>query len=515
MTADGSGRHGGRGPIRRRWVTPPVPLPDDNREGQVRKEMLHDSIALLMTGRRSRTHVGGGLYCAVMGNELALGQTRAGILVDGQEGTPYLACTLAYENGQGSLLEVPYVPHDEQYATVVPWLRGSTSPPVTMVFQDPKGIVTLNGVRWRGDRGADVSVGRLDARLTIFGRAREWADEYAVKTLISRIDGLHEFAGFESISSTHDRPDGQWRTTVTVHAKDSLKVEHAGISFTIRATVPATASTVEFTALADAVIETTTDDGATVDEHVVVQWPIRALLTLAFGVPLFWREHKLLDEQFPTWMLSGAAHEPVPVPLILRRTASDHEQDKVQWRDLATSMFRLSDLGPDGLARWLDFYADPLFRRAVEPAVEVLNGGAGNFLEPRLTLTMFALDALGHYLDQERKQKVPLRDQIERCLAVPGVEWSKLGERAELAQAMAHVNNDLKHPDRGRRPDGVELSLAARLGLVIFRLQIAHLLELDRSLIQRFCALNPFINAIDAFEQNGVRISEGRFTRTA
>lgn len=448
-----------------------------------------------------------------MVNELVPGQVRPGILVDGQEGTPYLACTLAYENGQGSLLEVPYVRHETQYAAAAPWLRGNQSPPVTMSFHDPGGIVTLNGVRWRGDRAADVSVGRLDARLTIFGRARELADEYPVRTLTSRIDGLHEFAGFESISSTHDRPDGRWRTTVTVHAKDELTVKHGETTLTIRATAPGTASAVEFTALADAVLETTTDDGATVDEHVVAQWPIRALLTLAFGVPLFWREHRLLDDQFPTWMLSGDTRSPIPVPLILRRTASDHEQAKVEWRDLAVSLFHLSDLGEDGLTRWLEFYADPLFRRAVEPAVEVLNGGAGSFVEPRLTLTMFALDALGHYLDEERKPKVSLRDQIERCLSVPGQMWSRLGDHTELAQAMAHINNDLKHPDRGRRPDGVELTLAADLGLVIFRLQIAQLLGLDQSLLQEFCATKPYIDAINAFERNGITISEGRFIR--
>ncbi|WP_256842891.1 hypothetical protein [Ornithinimicrobium cryptoxanthini] len=450
-----------------------------------------------------------------MTNELTLGQTRPGILVDGQEGTPYLACTLTYENGRGPLVEVPYVRGDGQYAAVEPWLQGRETPPTTMAFHDPDGTVTLSGVRWRGDRGADASVGRLDARLAIFGRARELPTEYQVRSLISRIDGLHEFAGFESISTEHERPDGHWRTTVTVHPRDEVLVEHGGMTFRIRATVPMSSSTVEVSALADAVIETTTHGGATVDEHVVAQWPFRALLSLTFGVPLFWREHNLLNEQFPVWMLSGDAHGPAPVPLLLQRTLRDYEKDKVEWRDLALSIFRLGDLGADGLVRWLDFYADPLFSRAVEPAVEVLNGGAGNFLEPRLTLTMFALDALGHYLDETRRPRVPLKEQIARCLDVHGVDWSILGPKAELAQALAHVNNDLKHPDRPKRPDGVEMSLAADLGLVIFRLKIAQLLGLDEALIERFCTTNSFTNAIDAFGRNGVTISEGRFTHTA
>ncbi|OLT31099.1 hypothetical protein BJF82_12050 [Kytococcus sp. CUA-901] len=385
------------------------------------------------------------------------------MLIDGVDGTPFVAGTLSYEDGDGPLIQVPYVPGDDQFAVPQSWFDERHPVPAALWFQDPDGAVMLAGVRWRGNRGAGVSVGRLEANLAIFERPRAVADEYRVRTVTSRIDGLHEFAGFESITSDHDRVDGRWRTTVVVHAKDEVTVEHDGVTYTIRVTVPTTSSALEVIARADAVIETTTDDGSTVDEHVAAQWPIRALLTLAFGVPLFWREHMLLDDQFPVWMVSGDARSPAHVPVLLRRTLRDHEQPEVAWRDLAGSMFRLADLGPEGLARWLALYDDKLFRRAVEPMVEVLNGGAGHFVEPRLTLTMFALDALGHYLDEARTPKVPLRDQVLRCLDVPGVDWSAVGTPDQVAQALAHVNNDLKHPDRDHRPDGVEMSLAADL----------------------------------------------------
>lgn len=449
-----------------------------------------------------------------MTNELRPGQTRTGVLIDGVDGTPFVAATLTYQEGTGLLIQVPYVPRDDHYAVAESWFDERQPVPAALWFHDPDGAVMLTGVRWRGNRGADVAVGRLDANLAIFERPRAIADEYRVRTVTSRIDGLHEFAGFESITSDHDRVDGRWRTTVVVHAKDEVTVENGGVVYTIRATVPTTASGVEFTALADAVIETTIGDSATVDEHVVAQWPVRALLTLAFGVPLFWREHQLLDDQFQLRTLDGVEHGPTAAPLLLRRTVRDHEQPAVEWRDLAGSMFRLADVGPDGLARWLDLYGDEIFRRAVEPMVEVLNGGAGHFVEPRLTLTMFALDALGHYLDQTRRRKVPLRDQILRCLDVPGVDWSAVGPPDQVAQALAHVNNDLKHPDRDHRPDGVEMSLAADLGLVILRVKFAHLLGVDQPVIEHFCQLNPFTNAVGAFERNGLTIQGGRFART-
>src|SRR5690606_13673134 len=97
--------------------------------------------------------------------------------------------------------------------------------------------------------------------------------------------------------------------------------------------------------------------------------------------PLFWRSHHLLDDQFPLWMLSGTARPPSQVPVLIQRTVSDHEQPAPDGRDLVNPMFRLEDLTEANLARWLELSNDPVFRRAVEPTVEVLNGAAGTFVE--------------------------------------------------------------------------------------------------------------------------------------
>lgn len=448
-----------------------------------------------------------------MANELRAGQTRPGILVDGLEETLYLACNLTYEPRRGPLVEVPYVPDAPQFKVAQAWFRQQETPPGCLSFHDPEGDVTLTGVRWRGNRGIEVAIGRLDARVAIFGRAQHLMDEFRLKTVRSRIDGLREFAAFESIHTEHERTDGQVRTLVTVHAKDEMRVQHDAITYRIRATTPGSTSGREVAVRADAVVETTKEAGATVDEHIEAQWPLRALLTLAFGVPLYWREHQLLDEQFPTWMVGGPPRGPMHVPLLFERTVRDHEHPEVGWHQLALPMFDMGDLGEEGLVRWFTLYADPVFSRAVEPAVEVINGGAGDFVEPRLTLTMFALDALGYYLDTTRTPKVPLRDQIERCLDVPAVDWSQVGRPGQIAQALAHVNNDLKHPDRGHRPDTVAMGLAADLAIVILRLRVAHSLGVDDALIHRLTTMPAFRNTLTAFERNGVRIQDGRFVR--
>lgn len=447
-----------------------------------------------------------------MANELRPGQTRPGVLLDGQENTPVVVCNLTYEQGRGPLVEVAYIPGNPQFATAEVWIRDQT-PPASLWFEDPEGSVTLTGLRWRGNRGTHVSVGRLDARVAILGRARELAPDYRIHSVTSQIDGLHEFAGFESISTQHDRVGGYTRTTVTLHAKDEVSLQHDGVTYRIHSTTPGSTSGRQVEVRADAVIETIKPDGATVEEHVEAQWPVRALLTLAFGTPLFWRGHQLLDDQFPTWMVGGRPRRPMHVPLLFERTVRDIEHPAADWRQLALAMFRLSDVGTQGLSHWLKLYADPLFSRAVEPTVEVINGGAGDFVEPRLALTMFALETLGYYLDEQRTPKGRLAHHIERCMDVPGVDWSELAKAQEIAHALANVSNDLKHPDRGRRPDGVEMSLAADLGVLILRLKFAHLLGVDDSVIQRFRTLVPFRTAITAFNRNGVSIRGGRLTR--
>ena len=268
-----------------------------------------------------------------MSNELRPGMYRAGMLIDGQEATPYLAGSLSYDPGHGPQIEVPYVRGEPQFEVAQSWFMQKDLPR-GLSFHDPDGTVTLTGLRWRGDRQSDVSIGRLDARLAIFERATHLLDEYHLKTVCSRIDGLHDFAGFESITTAYDRMDDRWRTVITVHPKDRVRVEHNGYTYTIRATTPGMTSGLEVIVRADAVIETTKENGATVDEHIAAQWPVRALLTLTFGIPLFWREHQLLDDQFPTWMIGGPPRSPMHVPLLFERTIRDHEQPEGDRRDL-------------------------------------------------------------------------------------------------------------------------------------------------------------------------------------
>lgn len=446
-----------------------------------------------------------------MANKMLPGETRAGVLVDGVADTPYQMCVLTYESGSGPLVEVPFVFGDDQFSVVQSWFRHDKLPD-TVVFQDHRGPVTLSGVRFRGLQMGNISLGRFDARVAIFGQPREHLDEYRVSTVRSEIDGLQEFTRFKSITTEFERVEGRWLTHAVVHATDEVVARHGQVTYGIRAvTYPLPG--VDFSARSTTVIETVVDDGAEVGEHLAAQWSIRALVTIAHGVPLFWRRHQLRDEAFPMWMLSGDARKPEFVEVLSQRTAHDYDQDAPKAASLGLPIFQLSDLGVGGLDRWLSLYSDSMFRRAVEPAVEVINDSFGRFVEPRFTLTMLALEALGYYLNPNRGDRDSLACKIERCLTVPGVDWSPIGEVGDIAQALAAVSNDLKHPDRGRNPDTVELVLSADLGIVALRLHFAYLAGVVTEVIGERSRSLPLSDAFQAFGRNGLEVRDGHFFR--
>lgn len=445
-----------------------------------------------------------------MTNSLSPGDLRSGQLVDGVEGTPFQSCSLSYEPRIGPVLSIPYIRDVEQFSATTDWFEGRTPP--SLMFQDNLGTVTFTGLRRRSMTGDPLVLGRLRANVAIFGEPLELEPEYRIATMASKIDGLGNFASFNSIDSVVEATDQGHRVIVTVEATENITCEHGGFQFTIRATTPWSATRGQsFEAHAGAILETTSVQGATADEHLTAQWPIRSLLVLAYGTKLYWRRHHILDEKFPVRTIDGATHGPDECLVLLRRTVEDAEQPEHPHSSFAVPMFHLADLGQSGVSRWLSLYEDPVFRKAIEPAVEVING-ASRFLEPQVLLAMLALDAMGYYLDNARSRNVPLSVQIERCLVSANIDLGSIGTNSEIARAMANVNNDLKHPDRLQRPDPLQLNLVAKLSVAVMRLQLFSLLDLPDSSRTRFVGNRDVQDALDALVQADLSIdTNGRF----
>ncbi|MET1087332.1 MAG: hypothetical protein ABWY04_09475 [Arthrobacter sp.] len=444
-----------------------------------------------------------------MANSLSPDDLRTGQLIDGND-TPYQSCSLSYEHRVGPVLSVPYVQRDVQFSHTEQWFQ--ERPPESLIFVDNLGTVTLTGLKVRSVTGNTYALGRLRSDVAVFGRPRELKPEYQFKTLTSRIDGLEDFASFSSVASEVEQSEHGHRVTVVVESKDKVEFDHGDFQYTIRARTPWTSTQGQsFAANTEAVIETTSPDGATADAHLIAQWPIRALLIMANGKKLYWRGHHILDEQFPVWMLDGSSRMHEACSVLLRRTVEDSEQPEPSRSDVALPMFSLRDLGENGLRKWLDLYQDPVLRRAIEPVVEVING-ASRFLEPQVLMTVLALDAMGYYRDEHRSGNIPLFKQIERCLGAAGIDFSSIGPALGIAKAIANTNNDLKHPDRQQRPDPVHMSLVARLSIAVMRLQLFDLLGLPEESLTRCASYDDIRQAINGFGQAGVKIdATGKF----
>ncbi|WP_404435969.1 hypothetical protein LG322_12860 [Microbacterium aerolatum] len=113
-------------------------------------------------------------------------------------------------------------------------------------------------------------------------------------------------------------------------------------------------------------------------------------------------------------MADGNAEEATFVEVQLSGTIEQHAAPLPASESLNWPMLQMSQLGADGLRRWVELYTDETFERALQPAVEVLNG-ASSFLEPQLMMLATSLDRLGHFRSPEKRR----RPQCES----PRVSW--------------------------------------------------------------------------------------------
>jgi hypothetical protein len=436
-------------------------------------------------------------------NELQPGQSRFGYLFDGRADTPHQAAMLTYEEGRGAVLTVPYILGESQFAHTEGWFTRKQELPTTLMFWDTDGFVTLTGLNWGGHSFGVAATGRIVPSTVIFGRPRLFSPDYRVRQLGSRLDGLQAFSQFASLEL--DDRDHDADAVVTVRPNEAVMWRHDGFSFAIRATVPWSGVYGHtFTATAESILESRCSKGRTVAEHVHAQWPLRALLTIAFGAGISWREHWATDQKFPTWMLDGSTLHGQAMRVQTRRTVADFEKPLPSRSAHTFALFDLRELGSAGIKRWFRLYGNSVFRRAIEPLVEVING-ASRFLEPQLLMTAMALEAMGHYRDEQRRSNRPVQSQIKRCIDATGFDWSPIGSTRGIAAALAQAYNDLKHADRGRRPDGFELSLLTPLAVMIMRLQLFDLLGLPKHIKERSGA-SGLHRVLEPFVLNGVTI---------
>lgn len=454
-------------------------------------------------------------------NTISVGEVRVGRVLSAEDdGLPDQAATMTFDEDRGVELHLPYFWEEEggpnpHYSRAFEWFgtRG-TQVPTTLLFQDHRGSVTLIGVRVSGSSGRDRAVGRVRANTVIFNKPRALRPAYAVRKVVSTIDGLEEFADFRPV--THDTAfddEGTHRTTVTVHANEAMSWHTQDFEFTIHSSVAWQAVDGRSFVIEDTrpTLSSVSEVGATPTEHVRAQWAVRALLSLLFGQRTPWRSHEVVDDEFPQWGMGGNDFGPYNVQTLLSGTVKHHSVPPE--KTMRRPAFRLNDIGAEGMRSWMERYADPRFERAVQPAAEVFNG-ATTFLEPQLMMLAISLDRFGDYRYDDGEQRA-MKTTVKRCLDDSGFDFSRVGSNAAIAAAIANANNDLKHPGRKDYPDNEVLTGVTRLARVVVRAQLFDLLNLDDDARRSFLGSPDVRNALDYFSRAGLSLGEdGRFSRT-
>ena len=291
-----------------------------------------------------------------------------------------------------------------------------------------------------------------------------------------------------------------------VEATESETWRYGGFTYVIHASAAWTARDGIRFEVTDAspYLQTSTSRGATLNDHLNAQRPIRALLVLLHGQKVAWRSHQVQDDEFPTWMMSGKAETPQFVEAQVDATVEQHRSPKPASGALRFPAAYLADLGTRGLRKWCKLYADEDLQRAVDPAVEVIDG-ATRFVEPQLMMLAISLDRFGyfHHGDQGRRG---MWQNILRCLNEADLDWPEVGGREAIAKAIANINNDLKHPDRPTHPRFVEIWCMNQLATVIARAQILSLVGVKASVRDAFRRSSDVREAGEAFRRNKVAI---------
>ena len=440
-----------------------------------------------------------------MPNTISSGEVRVGQLyVAASDDETTQSAALIFDERHGATLLVPYVRGEPQFRSTEKWFRSSSTPPC-VVFADDKGVVTLLGVRWQTQSGSTMATGRLVAAVAIFGQPTRLKDEYKVTKLRSSIDGLGGFSDFRPVR--YEFPGPGEPVTLSLDETELRSWRSAGFTYTLKPHVTQSGTQGrQFEAQSTASLVTSKARGASPREHLRAQRAVRDLLILAHGQKLAWRSHHVLDEDFPLFTLDGQTHGPASAETHFSDTLREHSWPEPSPTSLAFPALNLRSIGPSGLKKWTDFYSDELFRRAVQPAAEVINGAA-SFLEPQLMMLASSLDYFGYFRFRDGRRR-PMHESIVKCLDDPNLDWPEIGTRAGIASAITRMNNDLKHPDRERRPSAEELACMVTLATVIARAQPLDLLRTKADTRRSFLSSREAQWATEIFKQCAIRIAD-------
>lgn len=430
---------------------------------------------------------------------LSFGQSVAGLLVDGVDGTPYTGATLQMEHGRGVVVEVPYIHYDQtgQFNHIDEWFQKQT-PPENLILETPSGVVGLYGIRWQGTSvRSGVSLGQLRPSETLLGQCEAPLDEkFKVREARSEIDGLREWTRFYGIDTESERDEEGLTQGLVVRVRSGGEATWRQGEATMKLVTQWKTDHPEEDPhgglnIAESVVLTSSfPTPRPFTDHLAEQRKIVSLVTLLSGRPVHFRRHQVADEMIVMRSLGNTILSRPREDLISRHTVREYEQPRPKRNDFDELLARLPEIGEAGLTTWAEQY-EP-WRRFILPAVGVL-GRRDAFTEDVIISTSMSIEAAGQLIGRRDGEEATCNQygatttatNVYRCLHLLEVKWGTIAaDYASLAKAVANTYNDIKHFDRGEFPDAPVSHLISIITRMIVRLLALHIIDGSGTLLK-------------------------------
>jgi len=363
----------------------------------------------------------------------------------------------------------------------------SAVPAVEHVAVHTRRCVSLFDVSWGGHSenwgGIRTSRGTLRPSEAVLGlRDGPLADSLEIEQLHSRLDGLTIWGHSPAITHAVERDENgrSQSATYTLRGRELAQWNSGGLVASLSSswgTESVGDAQGDRTVLDDYIfLKTDAADGpVSFWEHFVEQRKIASLLVFAFGRAIGFREHRLRDSRFVARMNGGAVYDHPRHQVVSRHSIRDRELPVLTREQLGRPMAYLPQIGSEGLAAWSEAYER--WRRFILPAAAVL-GRQRPFVKDVVTSTSMAIEAAGGLIGPQAGEEQfwngrgrrPTYVSVYRCLKYLDLDLSDIGERVDIAAAIANNYNDVKHFDRGDFPDSDQTYLVSRLNRLIVRM---------------------------------------------
>lgn len=433
-------------------------------------------------------------------DRLSVGDSHTGLLSNEQDEHLLIGAALRFDQAGGVLVEIPFLHRrqETQFVEVDAWFD-QQAPPKNLVLAVPGGQMLLCDLKWRATSiRSGVSLGTIAPSETLLGkRDLPLETPLTVTEVRSAVDGLRPWTRFISVETEPHR-DEQNRTqslTIEVQAGEGTEWQQGDATMKFisewATEYPNDDPQAGITVLDTPVLLSAFPTSRPFADHLHEQRKVVHLLTLIAGTGIFFRRHRVGDPSIGSFAAGSGTLRVHRAELISTQTFRDYAQPVPTSSDLDSFLVRLSDVGPQGMARWGSQWER--WKRFILPAAGVL-ARRGAFVEDVITSLSMSFEAAGKIIGERIGEDGTYRGThpttatyVYRCLSVLGISWGQVAPNdVALAKAIAKTYNSIKHYDGSDFPDAALSSVIGHVSEHVARMLALHIIDESGGLLAPF-----------------------------